>query len=344
MGFVAYGEPADVTLAVVAYGMTDRLLACLGSLLAHESDASFTVVCVVNPDHREGDTDVSAIPGGVHVLQPEANLGWAGGLHLARRATTAQWMGWIQDDSELRPGWLNAQLRAASTRPRGGAFGALAIDDAGKPAGQSGGTAVPGMVATDWNSTDPNRGGSVPIETERRDWVTSKGMLVRLEAWDDVGGTCGRYFPLNRVDKEFTTHLRAHGWEVYLVHDAHLMHLQSQSAPGLLRQYIPTWQDAPFLALWDDAIRRMAAHEGAVEHDCHGHPDMATIERETLREASRMLVPFSKFAAAKLADERDRAQEHASQQAQYLANMEQTLSWRVTAPLRWVRRLVGGRG
>ena len=67
-------------------------------------------------------------------------------------------------------------------------------------------------------------------------WVTSKGMFVRTAAWDDVGGPDPRTYPLGRVDMQFCTHVRAHGWTVALVPTATITHEGGRSAPGLLRR------------------------------------------------------------------------------------------------------------
>jgi GT2 family glycosyltransferase len=333
MGFVPYGHPAQVTLAVVAYGTTRRLLACLESLRTHASSADFDVVCVINPAERDQDPDTAGIPQGIKVILPEANLGWAGGLHVARRETTAPFLGWIQDDSEVLPGWLDAHLAAAADHPAAAAFGAVAVDAAGRASGFSGGWADPPDAPAEWNQTDPTRDGEIPAGIEDRDWITSKGMLVRAAAWDDIGGPCARQYPLNHVDKEFSTHLRAHGWTVKVVPGAQLKHLQSQSAPSLFRVFVAEWHEEAFAERWAAPVRAMAANAGGpVEHDCHGHADLRAIEMECLREASRMIVPLGKFASREVISATEAM--HAAQAV--AEHVKASTSWRVTRPLRWV--------
>ncbi len=346
MGFVPRGVTAEVTLCVVAYGVHERLWTCLSSLVQHQSAASFDVVCVVNPDGQD-DPDASRVPPGIEVVQPNMNLGWAGGLHAARAVTNARYLAWIQDDCEVLPGWLDALLSAAMDHEDGAAFGVIAVDGNGVPSGHSGGRAWPPRDVGAWNDTDPTVGGVMPLSVEDRDWVTSKGLLVRTKAWDDVGGPSPRQYPLNHVDKEFSTHLRAHGWRVYVVPESNLLHMQGKSSPSLFRHFLAQWQADPFADQWGDVVERMAsAGGGPVPHDCQGHPDLATVEAECGREATRMVVPLSRFAAQwvvdkeylarrdieVLADERDKA----------VQDLEMTLgstSWRVTAPLRAVAGL-----
>ena len=350
MSFVPFGQGADVTLGVVAYGSSERLRACLASLVRHESDARFDVVVVLNPDERRGTPSVQGLTPGVHVITPDANLGWAGGMHLVRHATSATWLGWIQDDSEVLPGWLDAHWHVAQERPRAGALGAVAVDGQGRAAGFSGGWANAGSPVGEWNDTDPTRDGDIPGGVEQRHWLTSKGMLVRTAAWDDVGGPCARQYPLNHVDKEFSTHLRCHGWELLVVPGAHVSHLQSQSAPSLFRHFLETWQEDEFNARWMPALESLSRTPGSrVDHDCHGHPDVTSIEYECLAEASRMLVPLGKYAATQVAYEQEQRRREAQVSESAIAALRReftgSTSWKMTAPLRWfgsaVRRLLG---
>lgn len=344
MSFVARGASAPVTLAVIAFGASERLDSCLASIVSHESATSFDVIVVANPAGRE-DAGVGRVPHGVEVLAADINLGWAGGLHLARHATDAEFLAWIQDDSELLPGWLDAMMEAASAHPRGAAFGVVPVSDDGVPNGHSGGHAGPGQDPGTWNANDPTPEGVWPAGVERRDWVTSKGLVVRLAAWDEVGGPCAGQYPLNHVDKEFCTHLRAHGWENYVVPGARVTHLLAQSAPGLFRQFLPHWQTQPFIDRWHEVVQALADAEGPVDHECHLHPTMAEVEAECAWHATRMLVPFSRFAASYQRDRvyeavRDAgAVELAARVAELetrVAGMERSTSWRLTAPLRAV--------
>lgn len=338
MGFVPWGEQADVTLAVIAYGATPRLRACLDSLTRHESTARFAVAVVLNPDERDREPDTGDLAPGIKALTPDANLGWAGGLHLVRSVTSTPWMVWVQDDSEILPGYLDAHMAAAAEHPRVGAFGAVAVDADGRPSGYSGGRALPPDDVSQWNLTDPTLGGEIPATVESREWITSKGMLVRMEAWDEVGGPCARQYPLNHVDKEFSLHLRAHGWELAVVPGAQLLHLQSQSAPSLAREFIAQWHHDAFGERWAGPAQAMAGGGGPVAHDCHVHPDMATIERECLREASRMLVPLGKFASPYYMRALDTSEVDGLRRE--LAEVRNSTSWKVTAPLRAASGLV----
>lgn len=324
--FVPTGSGAPVTLVVVAYGSTPRLRRCLDALIAHEARTDFEVVCVANPDRRLGAPDLSWADPRVAVRTPDMNLGWAGGLHLARADVLGPYMAWIQDDMRPRAGWLDALVDAANAHPRAACFGSLSVDDEGRPDGVAAGRAFPAGEVRRWNDSDDTRVRAL-APYEEHDWVTSKGLLVRVAAWDDVGGPAVRFYPLNHVDKQFATHLRAHGWRIALVPGATLAHGQSQSSPSLFRGFLNDWHEEDFDAVWGPVAAALAKDPDArPEHPCPGAPTLAEVERECAVESSRMVVPLAAFAAR--------------QQRAIAERYESSRSWKLTAPLRRAKNAI----
>lgn len=360
--FRASPYPARVNLAVVAYGVTERLLGCLGSLTRHDARTEFSITCVVNPRGPEPEP-VDRIPDGVQVLCPASNLGWAGGLHAARAEVDpdVEYFVWVQDDMEVLDGWLDALVAAADAHPDAAAFGSVAVGDDGRPNAISAGAAVPPDDMNEWNRTDTTRDALPPAAT-RYDWITSKGMLARLSAWDEIGGADPSLFPLNHVDKDYCAHLRCHGWSVMLVPDARLRHAGNTSSPGPLRRFLPQWRTPRLDARWGAPLASLGPGRAAVvDHVCSAwsSSDPGGIEQLVGREAALMVVPFNRavreFEAELLDDiaavQDARAHEHEAAERELeaarreleavrreLAAVRATLSWRVTRPLRAIRR------
>lgn len=347
---VPHERVARATLAVVSLGRTAHLERCLASLAAHESAIDFRVVWVCNST-GEAPVDWSFNPPAeVLVLNVDTNLGWAGGLHVARAHTTSEFLIWVQEDMEVQDGWLDALVDAAETHPEYAAFGSFARDHAGKPAGKAGGTATPHDDVAHWNDSDTTA-IAPPTEITGFDWVTSKGMLTRVAGWDAIGGADPRLFPLNHVDKDYCTHLRAHGFAVALVPSARLFHIGSQSSPGPFRSFLAEWQEPRFNARWGEAIKVMSAHPGPVDHDCtpwlprNAAPQtiLEYVRRATGEEASRMLVPFARwFSQFKDKEEAGRVGEVVAHETRLLREeFRSSRSWRLTTPIRLPGMLLG---
>lgn len=329
--FAPDGDAPLVDIQIVALGDTDRLHRCVTSLVEHRSDAPFTITCVVNPGSRRGDA-APGLPPGVRLLTPDLNLGWAGGLHLARAQTTAPYLAWAQDDMEVLPGWLDSLVSTLESDDAVGAVGSVEVDSSGAPNGVAGGWALPPDQVQLWNDTEAIRNGGAPAGT-RFDWITSKGMLTRSAAWDEVGGTDPRLFPLNHVDKDYSVHLRAHGWTLAVAAGACLRHARHQSAPSTFRGFLVEWQEPDFDRRWGAVAAELAGGRAAhVEHECSEwvSADLAVIERLVGIEASRMVAPAARFAATI-------EREHVSR---VTGDFEDSRTWRWSAPLRRLSALL----
>lgn len=333
---VALPESPRVTLVVVALGRTPRLTERLASLVAHTSATPFAIVCVVNPvgtglDEQAGPDDLGEL--GIEFIDLEVNLGWGGGLHVGHAATSSDLLAWVQEDMVVSDGWLDALVGAADAEPDVGAFGSAQVDETGAIALFNAGRAEPVDDLDRWNDTDETAAG-LPQQVSRYDWVTSKGLLTRSSAWDEVGGTDPALFPLNHVDKDYCSHLRVHGWSVALVPTAHLRHRGNQSAPGLLREFLSEWQCPRLTRRWAGPLAELGTGAvGVIEHECT-RERAADVEHWVARESSRFVVAFGRWA--------ERRRRHSDEQL-HRATVEaeavrRTLSWRITSPLRAVRR------
>ena len=328
--FVADDVPARIAIQVIALGDTPRLFACLSALVAHESRHQFTITCVVNPVARRDGVNPE-LPRGVRVVRPTMNLGWAGGLHAARRAASAsvEYLVWAQDDMLVSNGWLDALVKVADQYPDAGAVGSVEVDAKGRPNGVAAGFAEPAHDVRRWNLTDAFAANERPDGSETFDWVTSKGMLTRASAWDAVGGTDPRLFPLNHVDKDYCTHLRCHGWTVRVAALAVLVHEKHRSAPPVIRHFLDEWQEPAFNERWAIPVESLGRGQvGEVRHECATWSTARFEEIESLvgREASRMVVPAGRFASD------SEARRAAATEERFTSSR----SWRISAPLRWL--------
>ncbi|MBJ7355804.1 glycosyltransferase [Nocardioides sp.] len=298
--FVAFDRRVRVHLGVVALGAHARLRDCLEALVAHESAHDFAVSCLVNPVTPDDAPLDVPLPAGVHVERPGSNLGWPGGLQRLRGLWDGELFVWVQDDMVPVAGWLDALVAAADAHPRVGCFGALRVDEEDRVLLHNGGRAEPPDRVRPWNDTDTTA-EQRPTEVTTLDWVTSKGCLTRAAAFDDVSGPDPRLWPLNHVDKDYCTHLRAHGWDVALVPQARLLHLGSQSAPSSFRGFLNEWRDGWFDARWGATATALHGRTSAeVDHPCAEWRDLRVdaVEAAAGQGATRMLVPFARLESS----------------------------------------------
>jgi GT2 family glycosyltransferase len=297
--FAAFDRDVRVSLGVVTLGTPDRLRGCLDALRTHVSRHDFTVAVVVNADTPDGAPPAVDAPEGVLVDPVPVNLGWSGGLHRARALTDAELLVWVQDDMVPEPGWLDALVDAADAHPEIGGFGSVRVDAEGRPTPPNAGSATPNDAVERWNDTDSTTGWPAS-EVITHDWVTSTGFLTRAAAWDELGGTDPRFWPVTHGDKDYCTHLRCHGWDVALVTAARVRHAGAQSAPTPFRAFIAHWREPWFNLRWSAAVAELAVETSEmVAHPCADWRDSAAspLETATGAEANRMVVPLARVLA-----------------------------------------------
>lgn len=342
--FVDFDRRVRVHLGVVALGTPPRLRACLEALVAHESEHDFVVSVLVNPVTVAGRPTAQGVPDGVRVEHADSNLGWAGGLHRLRMLSDAELFSWVQDDVVPHPGWLDALVAAADAHPRMGMLGAVGLDGEGQVVLHNGGMAVPPGRVAGWSSTDKTP-EALPEDLTVLDWVTSKACLTRVAAFDEVGGPDPRLWPLNRVDLDFSTHLRCHGWDVALVPGARVRHPGSESAPSALRTFLLDWRDGWFDDRWGDAATALEGRSsGVVDHPCAEWraTSVDPVEAASGQAATRMLVPFARFEAAnrRAVQERHETEVRALEERAALLERElEVMTGRFRRSRRRVRRL-----
>jgi len=298
--FLPFDPTARVHLGVVSLGTPVRLVECLEALRTHEARHDFVVSVCVNPDTMTPGPLDRDLPEGIRVERPAANLGWGAGLHRLRALVDSEYLVWVQDDMVPEPGWLDALVDAADTYPAVGVFGALRVGDDGAVMLYNGGLARPPGSVDGWNETDTTV-EATPSEVTLLEWVTSKGCLTRTEVFDAVGGPDPRLWPLNHVDKDFSTHARCHGWDLALVPSSRLRHAVSQSSPISFREFLTGWRDDWFDRRWAGPATALSGQtSGVVEHPCaewrEERPDL--VEALSGREATKMLVPFARARAS----------------------------------------------
>jgi GT2 family glycosyltransferase len=294
--FVTFDRGVRVSLGVVTLGTPDRLWGCLEALRAHESRHDFTVTVVVNADTPDGAPPQAELPADVSVDLASMNLGWAGGLHRVRARTDAELLVWVQDDMTPEPGWLDALVDAADAHPDVGVFGSVRVDEDGTVLLSNAGAARPPDDVARWNDSD-RTAERLPALVTTYDWVTSRGLLTRARAFDEVGGPDPRIWPLSYSDKEYCTHVRCHGWDVALVPAAQVQHTMAETAPGQLRVFLLGWHEEWFNRRWSGALTALTDRSSAVvEHPCADWRAVTAgpLEAAIGAQASRLAVPLGR--------------------------------------------------
>jgi N-acetylglucosaminyl-diphospho-decaprenol L-rhamnosyltransferase len=256
-----------IAVAVVSWNTRDLLSRCLRSL---EPDARLGIAEVWVVDNGSADGSAELVRSEfdwVELIASDENLGFGRAVNLVAERTEADWVAASNADIAVRPGALEALLEAGACDPRAGAVAPRLVLLDGTT--QHSAFAFPTITYTFILATGINRvsqalgdryaiPGQWDKERARRvPWAVAAFLLIRREAWDEVGGFDERQW-MYAEDLDLGWRLRDAGWFTRYEPRAVVEHAESAAVRQRFgADLAPHWQRATYGCI---ARRRGLAH------------------------------------------------------------------------------------
>ena len=208
----------------------ELLLGCLESVFNHPPSGEFEVLVLDNASDDGSSGVVKAKYGDrVSLIELGRRRGKAENDSALMDRARGRYCLLLNEDSELTVGAADALLEALESNPGAAVAGAQLIDATGSPRPSAWrfpglGTAVAGVLFLHRRLTVQSRGERI----RDVDWVQSAGMLVRRDAFEQVGPMDPAFFVYS---DEVDWQKRAHdaGWSVIYVPKARIIHREQLS-------------------------------------------------------------------------------------------------------------------
>jgi GT2 family glycosyltransferase/glycosyltransferase involved in cell wall biosynthesis len=257
---LAMGSSAtpSVSIIIPAYGDPLLTFTCLASIAKHTTGA-YEVIVVDDASH-EPLAEALAGVSGVRFERNADNLGFIGTCNRGATLARGETLVFLNNDTIVTEGWLDALLDVFAVRPEAGLAGAKLIYPDGRL--QEAG----GIVWRDGSAWNVGRGDD-PDKPEfnylrEADYCSGACLAVPRAVWDALGGFDTRYAPAYYEDTDFAFAVRASGRTVIYQPRATIVHFEGQTSGVDIAHGVKRHQainQATFAAKWS---RQLALHRG----------------------------------------------------------------------------------
>ncbi|HEX3282815.1 MAG TPA: glycosyltransferase [Pyrinomonadaceae bacterium] len=226
----AANSAAAITTSIIipVFNKAEFTWQCLNSLL-QEVDLSTNEIIVVDNASRDRTAEVLAhFANIVRVIRNEENRGFVDACNQGAAAARGRYFLFLNNDTEVQPGWLSNLVETLEARPEHGAAGSLflypdgTIQEAGAIVWQNGEAHHYG-----WGGSVDNRRFNFAREV---DYCSAASLLIRKEIFERLGGFDRRFAPAYYEDIDLCFGVRSLGYKVIYQPASRVVHHEGATA------------------------------------------------------------------------------------------------------------------
>jgi GT2 family glycosyltransferase/SAM-dependent methyltransferase len=262
------------SLVVTAYTGADITAACLRSIATRTEGVPFEVI-VVDDAADEDNARLWERVSGARVIVNDPGIGYLRSVNKGAAAARGKHLVLMNNDVEVEVGWLRALVQRAESAPDVGAVAPQLLYPDGRL--QEAGSII-WRDGTGWNYGRDQDPEHYEFGYAREvDYASAACLLVRADAWNEVGGYDERFLPMYYEDADLCFALRSKGRRVLFEPSAQVVHREGATAGTDLGSGAKRHQELnrpKFVEKWREVLERD-----------HLESSSANVRRASVRES-----------------------------------------------------------
>jgi GT2 family glycosyltransferase/glycosyltransferase involved in cell wall biosynthesis len=226
---VPSSEQPRISIVIPVYGKLEYTLACLRSIVANRPTVLFEVI-VVDDASPDDSVETLAQISGIRLLRNAANLGFVGSCNAGASAARGEFLIFLNNDTQVMPGWSEELLRCFELRADCGIAGSQLVYPDGRL--QEAGAWV-FADASAWNiGRFDSRSDPAVRYACKVDYVSGASLAIRRAVFAELGGFDLRFAPGYYEDTDLAFAARAAGLTVWYAPGSVVVHAEGISSSG----------------------------------------------------------------------------------------------------------------
>jgi GT2 family glycosyltransferase len=242
------------SIVVPAWNHFEHTLTCLRALAASGDATAFEVIVVDDASTDETAARMRDIEG-VRCLRNTENLGFIGACNAGAAIARGDYLVFLNNDTAVQSGWLDALVGTFDTHPRAGLVGAKLVYPDGRLQ-EAGGIVFRDGSGWNYGRFDDPAAPAYGFVREA-DYCSGAAIALPRALFERLGGFDAHYAPAYYEDTDLAMKVRAEGLQVLYQPASTVVHFEgitSGTDPGSGIKAYQAANQRKFLDRWRDAL------------------------------------------------------------------------------------------